>query len=248
MANSFPDVCSVFILWDVDHTLIENGGVSKENYEKAFEMLTSRRPEHPVNTDGRTDPEIMRNTLVSHGIAQVEQYMPRISEVLQEAMTSNASELRARGYAMPGARAALGAFHQAPGIVQSVLTGNIRPNALAKLAAFDLDSYIDFDVGGYGSDDNVRARLVSVAQGRARTKYGVTFDQDSTVLIGDTARDVQAGRHGGALVIAVATGADSIDELRAAGADVVLADLRDTEAIIDAVRNLTAGARKTEQN
>jgi hypothetical protein len=32
------------VLWDVDHTLIENSGVSKENYALAFEFLTGRAP------------------------------------------------------------------------------------------------------------------------------------------------------------------------------------------------------------
>ena len=35
----------VLLLWDVDHTLIENSGVSKAVYARAFEMMTgtSRR-------------------------------------------------------------------------------------------------------------------------------------------------------------------------------------------------------------
>jgi hypothetical protein len=42
-------------------------------------------------------------------------------------------------------------------------------------------------------------------------------------------------------VVAVATGSDSMDVLRAEGADVVLADLRDTHAVIEAVTGLAAG-------
>jgi hypothetical protein len=36
---------ATLVLWDVDHTLIENSGVSKENYALAFKLLTGREPE-----------------------------------------------------------------------------------------------------------------------------------------------------------------------------------------------------------
>ena len=81
---------------------------------------------------------------------------------------------------------------------------------------------MDFEVGRYGSDDEVRANLVTIAQGRASAKYGETFGKANTILVGDTPRDVRAGRDGGARVVAVTTGSDSVESLRAAGADVVL--------------------------
>jgi phosphoglycolate phosphatase len=229
---------AVLVLWDVDHTLIENGGVSKENYQKAFETLTGRHPEHPVETDGRTDPEIIRNMLASHGVTPEEPYLSGVAEALESAMIANMPRLRECGYELPGARAALSTLVHTPGVVQSVLSGNIRANAFAKLSAFGLDSYIDFDVGGYGSDDKVRANLVEVARGRALAKYSVSFNQSTTVLVGDTTRDVRAGLDGGTYVVAVASGIDSVEQLRADGANVVFPDLCDTRAIVEVVRGL----------
>ena len=52
------------------------------------------------------------------------------------------------------------------------------------------------------------------------------------------ARDVRVGRDGGARVVGVATGTDSVESLRAAGADVVLPDLGDTRAVAEAVTSL----------
>ena len=241
MTQVRAEVRPVFLLWDVDHTLIENGGVSKENYQKAFEMLTGRRPEHPVETDGRTDPEIIRNMLASHGIAAEDKYLSRVSGALESAMSANMGRLRERGWELPGARAVLSALGQMPEVVQSVLSGNIRANAFAKLSAFGLDSYLDFEVGGYGSDDNVRSNLLGVARERALAKYGIAFDQSTTVLVGDTTRDVRAGRDGGAYVVAVASGVDSVDQLRAEGADVVFPDLCDTGAVVEVVKRLQEG-------
>lgn len=228
-------MCALLVLWDIDHTLIENNGVNKETYALAFELLTGRRVEYPARTEGRTEPDIMRNMLLAHGIEPTADYVARMAEVLEHATLSKAAILRDRGHELPGARDALTVLQSSPGIVQSVLSGNIRPNAVTKLSVFGLEGFIDFEVGGYGSDDEIRANLVGVAQERATIKYGARFDKTNTVLIGDTLRDVQAGRNGGARVIGVASGSDSMEALRAEGADVVLPDLRDTLAVVESV-------------
>jgi phosphoglycolate phosphatase-like HAD superfamily hydrolase len=55
---------------------------------------------------------------------------------------------------------------------------------------------------------------------------------ERVVVIGDTPHDVACARAIGARVIAVATGNYSEDQLRAAGADVTLPDLADTERVV----------------
>jgi phosphoglycolate phosphatase len=238
MALGLLSVRALLVLWDIDHTLTENHGVNKEIYALAFELLTGRHAERPARTDGRTEPEIMLNMLAAHGIEAAPGYLARIPEALVAATEAKAATLREHGHELPGARAALAAFQTEPGIAQSVLTGNIRPNAITKLSVFELDGYINFDAGGYGSDDKVRANLVGIAQVRASGRYGQVFDKMNTVLVGDTLRDVQAGLRGGARVIAVATGADSAKALLNEGADIVLPDLRDTLAVTKAVADI----------
>jgi len=219
----------------VDHTLIENNGVNKETYAFAFQLLTGRQAEYPARTDGRTEPEIMRDMLGRHGIELTPEHIAAMPSALESATSAKVADLRRRGHELPGAREALSALQGTADVVQSVLSGNTMKNAFAKLSAFGLDPYIDFEVGGYGSDDIVRANLVGIARKRATAKYGMGFDQNTTVLIGDTPRDVQAGRNGGAYVIAVASVSDDADTLRREGADVVFPDLRDTQAVVGAV-------------
>jgi phosphoglycolate phosphatase len=120
-------------------------------------------------------------------------------------------------------------------VVQSVLTGNLRPLAEVKLGALGLAGYLDLDVGAYGDVHEVRAELVRVARDRAAAAYGVTFDGPSTVLVGDTRLDVQAARATGARCVGVATGATPAADLAAAGAHEVLPDLTDTAAVIAAI-------------
>jgi phosphoglycolate phosphatase-like HAD superfamily hydrolase len=184
---------------------------------------------------GRTDPEIALDFLAAHEIVEGERHLPAFSEALVSALATKAALIRERGRALPGARETLAELGRSDGVVQSLLTGNVQPNALLKLASFELDGYLDFDVGGFGSDHHHRPSLVEVARGKAERKYGTSFDGAATVLVGDTPLDVAAGRAGGARVVAVATGPYGVDDLMVADADAVLEDLRDTEAALAAI-------------
>ncbi|MGK4578715.1 HAD family hydrolase [Kitasatospora sp. HPMI-4] len=224
---------ATLLLWDIDGTLISQAAACAEIYPRAFERLTGRLPAHQVDISGRTEPDIMDELFRRHGVSPFARH--RVAEVLVRELALKAAELRASGRALPGAREALADLRTRAGVVQSVLTGNLRANAALKLAAFGLDPFVDLRIGAYGDDAVERAALVAVAQRRAATVHGQVFDAGNTVLIGDTPRDVAAGRDGGARVVAVASGASGVRELREAGADSVLPDLRDLTALIRAV-------------
>jgi phosphoglycolate phosphatase-like HAD superfamily hydrolase len=121
-----------------------------------------------------------------------------------------------------------------------VLTGTIRPNAAAKLRAFGLDEFFDFEIGGYGSEIYPKGAELLRSRGRAAEKYGTDIGAGSTVYLADSGRDVEAARIGGARCIAVASGRSTAGELREAGADLVLDDLTDTGAVVVAVDRLTS--------
>ena len=220
--SSLP--AEVLVLWDVDGTLVSAAGVGQEIFAEAFRAVASA----PVNAGrvdgrmvamaGRTDHEIALEFLAVHDVADGEARLPAFTGALATAMEARSRWLAEHGYALPGAEAALAALGREPGVVQSLLTGNIEPNAAVKLAAFGLDAYVDFEVGGFGSDGRHRPSLVEVARRKARAKYGVAFGPSTTVLVGDTPLDVAAGRQGGHHVVAVATGPFDAEDLRAAGA------------------------------
>jgi phosphoglycolate phosphatase len=204
----------------------------------AFKMLCGISPTVPPRTEGRTDHEIMRNLFHDNQVDYRPEYERDLSDVLEQAMRQNLPVLKEKGFALPGAAKTLELIATVPTIVQSVLTGNILPNARVKLGSFGLDRFLDFEIGGFGSDDDFRPRLVPIAQQKAQEKYGFPFDSISTVLVGDTARDVQAGLEGGAKVIGVATGVTSADELRAAGADATIPSLNDSRAVLRVIRDV----------
>ncbi|WP_330347662.1 HAD family hydrolase [Streptomyces sp. NBC_00582] len=223
----------LIVLWDVDHTLVENAGVSKEIYASAFKALAKREAELPAPTEGRTDRAIMREMFVQHGLPVPA--WDRAQRALEQAGRDREEDLRQRGHVLPGAQEALKALAADSAVCSSVLTGNISANARVKLRAFGLDSLLDMAVGGYGEDSDNRARLVDTARARIHAARGIPLVAP-TVLIGDTPRDVRAAHDARARCIAVASGIHSVAELHAAGADVVLADLTDTEDLLTCLR------------
>ncbi|MGI5515719.1 HAD family hydrolase [Streptomyces sp. CA-106131] len=225
----------LIVLWDIDHTLIENSGVSKEIYAAAFEGVAGRAADHPARTKGRTDRLILTGMFRDHGMESPEWAL--IQPALEAAGAAREADLARRGRALPGAREALAAVAAEPGLISSVLTGNIQANARIKLRAFGLDGLVDMECGAYGADATDRADLVDVARGRVRAAYGIPAETP-VVLIGDTPRDVQAALDSGAHVIAVASGVHSADELKQAGASTVLADLTDIAALMRHLRSL----------
>jgi phosphoglycolate phosphatase len=230
------------VLWDVDHTLMETGGVGAELFRAAFEEATGSPVEHAVTVTGRTEPAIFRETAERQSIPWSPELFDRYAALLVRGYRERAAEMARRGRALPGAAEAVAALGRVSTAVQSVLTGNLRPVAQTKLETFGLDAGLDLDVGAYGSDDTERARLVGIAQQRAGGKYQTCFDAQATVLVGDTPADVQAGHDGGARVVAVASGKNTPDELSQAGAEVVLPDLQDSDRLMRAVLSLGRSA------
>ena len=227
------------VLWNVDHTLVDVGRVTREAYAEAFQQVTGRPLVRLAPTAGRTESEIIFETLAFNDVVTTEDHLPRFMAALGEAFTARRKSIRKDGRVLPGAREALAAVARLRDVVQSVLTGSIEPNAVAKLTALGLDKHLDFTVGGYGSETYPKAALVELARTRTAAKYGGPIGEGATVLIADSPNDVRAAQIARARTIAVATGNATEAELRNAGADVVLPTLAETDRVVRAVESLT---------
>src|SRR5262249_56377105 len=84
------------------------------------------------------------------------------------------------------------------GVVETVVTGSIRPNAIEVLRAFGLDRYLDTEIGGYGAEVYPKGAMLLNARGRAAEKYRADFTEHTTVYIADSTRDAAAARFRGA--------------------------------------------------
>jgi phosphoglycolate phosphatase len=225
----------VLVLWDVDHTLIETRGVGFAIYQRAFPAATGR----PLNTlaqvSGRTELDIMRETLRANGIKPTDESTAKLATALINEYEKARDELATTGRALPGAAQTLQRLAAEPRVHQAVLTGNLRDVARIKLEVFGLDTLLDLRSSAYGDDHNERPKLVAVAQARASDRTGTAFDNQHTILIGDTPKDIEAGLTAGVRAIAVASGKSTAEELRAAGATIVVDNLTDPERITQLV-------------
>lgn len=223
----------LLVLWDVDHTLIETRGVGRAIYDRAFPAATGRPLAKLADISGRTELDIMRESLRVNGLEPTDDLVDRLARALIQGYEDARDELRATGRALPGADDVLRELAADPRVFQTVLTGNLREVARIKLEVFGLDRYLDLAAGAYGDDDPERSKLVTIAQQRASTRAEVTFDNDATVLVGDTPKDVEAGLAAGVQVIGIATGKTSATDLRAAGAQSVAVNLGECRRAIN---------------
>ena len=115
---------------------------------------------------------------------------------------------------LPGAREAVDAVHRHGGRVV-VVTAKYEPNARLHLEHLGIEA------------DEVVGWRWGPAKGEALLEHG------ASVYVGDHVADVAGARVAGAVSVGVPTGPVPAEELLAAGADVVLTDLRDFPAWLD---------------
>lgn len=223
---------SRLVLWDIDKTLVDIGSISREIYAAAFKAVTGLELERMPDMAGKTDRDLILASLRLHETPKPERHLAKFYSALSDAMEARRAEIKHHGRCLPGAREALERLAKTPGLAQSVVTGNIRPIARAKLEAFALADGIDFDIGGYGSDDGERATLVRLALQRAEQKHNVMYLPEQVFVIGDTPYDITGAKVNGMRAIGVASGSSTAGELHAAGADAVLTSLEDTKALM----------------
>jgi phosphoglycolate phosphatase len=221
-------------LFDIDGTLLRGGTeVHREAFAHAYRAVYGV----PLSLDGvpaagRTDTWLLAEPLRRHGMPDEEIWarMPAAFAAMQEYCDRHLGDLRDR--VLPGAEQVLAALH-GRGELLGLLTGNLSRIAMAKMQHAGLDGY--FDTGGFGEESEIRAHLVPVALANASHRAGHPIAARHTAVIGDTPMDIEAGKTHGTRTVGVATSWFSVDELAAAGADLVLPSLADVE---EAVRDL----------
>ena len=224
---------STYILWDVDGTLVQNGKDAGNLYHGAVELaLGASIADRLPNTHGKTDGQIIRETLEAHGI----------DAGLHESALGHLDELsRLRHVAGNHRLPCSGALHAvaavaALGLPNGLLTGNSAARARYKVtgAGFDPESF-DWRHSYFGERSPLRTDLTL----RARSELG----DARVVIIGDTPNDGLAADSAGIPFIAVATGIYSVEQLRATSARVVVEDLASgLDPVIDAIDALATVA------
>jgi phosphoglycolate phosphatase-like HAD superfamily hydrolase len=109
------------------------------------------------------------------------------------------------------------------GMLLGLVTGNLTRIAWRKLERASLAAFFRF--GAFGEMAKTRAGLAKIAIREAR-RNGWIANGAPVSLVGDAPADIEAARRNGIRAIAVTTGITPVEELKAAGPDILLKDLR----------------------
>ena len=218
------------VLFDIDGTLISDGGASREAFASALAEVFGFSGElRRYDFSGRTDPQITHMVLRDAGWSEreVDERMPRL---WQHYIASLERHERARVRELPGVRALLDRLRRV--VTLGLLTGNIEPGARLKLSGPKFNEYFPF--GAFGSDSPNRNDLLPIAVRRS----GGNFATRDVVIIGDSIYDVRCGIPHSATTIAIASGKTPADKLRAENPDYFFESAEDPELARVLLRHL----------
>lgn len=131
--------------------------------------------------------------------------------------------------ALPGADAALRAVHELGGRIL-VVTGKYQPNAALHIDALRWE--VDLVVGELWAADKGEALRAN----------------DAAIFVGDHTGDMLGARAAGAYPVGVTTGPCGADQLRAAGAELVLSDLTEFAGWLDDSVSRFAAPREQDRS
>jgi phosphoglycolate phosphatase-like HAD superfamily hydrolase len=221
----------MLVLFDIDGTLLHSLSAGVHAMTSTLRELHGIEPDFKqIEIHGRLDTLIWRDLSKIHGYptddASHANFRRTYGEHLDRRLAENNTVQR-----YPGAKELVDATLVVPGLTIGLLTGNYEHTGHLKVRHAGIDPR-HFIVNAWGDDGHDRRSLVPVAMRRYQELHGRPVAPQDVVIIGDTPADVDCAHASGARVIAVATGHFTVDQLRAAGGDLVVADLSDTEALV----------------
>ncbi len=217
----------ILALFDIDGTLLRNNKAHVDAFEVAFkEVYGVDANVFMIECSGMTDQLIIAEVLKKIGVSEevIKAKMPTCLEVLAETF---ARLIKVHHVTVLGGVPELLSTLKSSGVKMGLVTGNLEVIAFGKLSTVGLDKY--FELGGFGSDAVQRVEMLRIAIAMAKKKYGTV---DKVFLVGDTPRDIAAGKDGGVITVAVCTGRFSEEMLKLNTPDFLFPNLADTKAVM----------------
>jgi len=212
------------VLFDIDKTLLDGSYVKDYvAFPDAIKLIFGVDADiDSVAHPGMTDKQIVLEVLKKKGLTEekinekMEEYFAALSELFHRNIDKDEIKI------LDGVKELLEQLKK-NNILMGLVTGNAEHIAKERIQRANLEQF--FHIGGFGSEDFRRANLVRNAIKRAETKLGFIFN-DNVFLIGDTPNDMKAGKEAGVKTIGVATGRHSRKQLKDAGADFTVENLK----------------------
>ena len=231
----------MLVLFDIDGTLLRTRGVGIGAMVAACREIY----EHPaftsdgVDVSGRLDHLIWHDLMARNGLdptpARFDRFLERFPQRFAEMIAAPERPV----FGLSGAVELVRAVHEHATMTAGLLTGNLSVTGRMKIEAIGLDPDW-FVVCAWGSDGRIRRDLPPVAMARYATSHGRALRPEHVVIIGDTPHDVDCAAAHGCRCLAVATGAFSVEQLAACGADRVVPDLSNTADLLGWIDGLRA--------
>jgi len=227
------------LLWDIDGTLLLTDGAGMRGMARAGRKLYGNSFRWDgVTASGRLDPLILEDALTRNGLSAGADGHRVFHDAYLVELAAELELVRERARAMPGTLEVIAALRRRSAsekdVVQGLVTGNYARAAPLKLRACGFDPAW-FEIGAFGDEGPTRPDLVALALRRCEERLAWAPDPRSVIVIGDTPLDVECAHAHGCVAFAVATGLHGVDELRAAGADVVVKDLSDPAPLLERI-------------
>lgn len=223
------------ILFDIDGTLVTGKHGHPKSFSDAIKVV------HNIDfkvdwkeIQGMTDQQILTESLLKEGIPKeiikknMNQYMDEMKKSFDKSIKDSII------HPLKGVKDLLIKL-KSDGALLGLVTGNLVSIAQAKLEKLGLWKY--FDVGGFGSDNISRTKLVKIAIKRAQDKFNFHFD-NNVILFGDAPQDMNAGIKAEIHTIGVTTGVYSKKELQSVGAKIIIDSLKDTNNVMDLIASM----------
>ena len=207
----------MLLLFDIDGTLLLRAAAehAAAMHETTGELWGVDTRGVQVPTGGRTDPEIVRALLRGAGVED-SRIDERIGELVP-ALVAHYERLKPddlSGFLAPGAAETLEELSAEEDRHLSLVTGNIQQIGRRKLELAGIGHHFADGQGGFACDSEHRPDLPPIARERAAAwNGGSPWPRESTVVIGDTTRDIACARADGVMVVCVPTGPQTAEEL-----------------------------------
>ncbi|WP_372367530.1 HAD family hydrolase [Candidatus Uabimicrobium sp. HlEnr_7] len=229
------------LLFDIDSTLILSKGIwGRCFFEAMQEVFPDVQKPQGLSFAGKTDLRVCGEILEYSNIPikALEQNREQVLNIYSEKAHLAAKKYAQEVEILPGVIKLLQILQNKQDVVLTLLTGNIRFGAEAKLKCVDLHSFFDFEIGAWGDDHWDRNELPSIAISRAKNKLGISFSGKEIVVIGDTVHDINCGKSLGVRSIAVGTGNTEKSVLLEEFPDFYFDDLTDESGFLEAISKL----------
>jgi len=211
------------VLFDIDGTLVRTGGTGIKAFARTFATIFGvHEGIEKIRFAGRTDVSLVREMFTLSNISHSEENFRRFFDTYVHWLDHLMKDCD--GDVCPGVMEFIRELEQLshPPLI-GLLTGNLKLGAEIKLRHFKL--WDVFQTGAFADDHEDRNQIAVVAKERGSRVLNQKLPGEQIVVIGDTAHDIRCARAIGAKVIAVATGGETLDELKKHDPDWAVKDL-----------------------